>query len=246
LARHGHDSGAIASPDGVTLEASTTVPESVGLAGSSALVVAAMRALAARWGFDLDVVTLAWLARETESGLLGIAGGPQDPLVQAAERTVLMDFGGETWSVEPIDPPEPVELFVVWSTAAAEASQTVHGPLQARRGEREVVAAMQRLAELARAGAAALANGDLAGLGAAMDGSFEARASVIDLAPAHVALVEGARSTGAHANYAGSGGAIVGMAPGGCGEAERWAGAEGFGFRRMTLRPPGTTSPLGS
>ena len=238
LARWCVDTGAGAPTDGVALEASTTIPEAVGLAGSSALTVATIRALAARWTLDLDLVTVARLALEAEADLLGIAGGPQDRLAQAAERTVLMDFGGEAWSVEGVDPPHPVELFVVWSEAAAEPSQTVHGPLQARRGEPGVVTAMQQLADLARVGAAALAAGDLAGLGAAMDGSFEARASIVDLAPAHITLVEGARARGANANYAGSGGAIVGLPPpGGSDEAERWAVAEGFGFHRVTLWP---------
>jgi glucuronokinase len=42
-----------------------------------------------------------------------------------------------------------------------------------------------------------------------MDATYDLRASMIDLAPGHVEMIEAARSAGASANYTGSGGAIV-------------------------------------
>jgi hypothetical protein len=82
-------------------------------------------------------------------------------------------------------------------------------------------------------------SGDLAGLGAAMDGSFDVRASIVDLDPAHVALVEGARGCGASVNYAGSGGAVVGLGPDAAvtEAVERWARSAGLGF--VALRVAG-------
>jgi glucuronokinase len=44
-----------------------------------------------------------------------------------------------------------------------------------------------------------------------MDASFDVRRSIAALDPRHVRMVELARSLGAAANYAGSGGAIVGL-----------------------------------
>ena len=70
-----------------------------------------------------------------------------------------------------------------------------------------------------------------------MDGSFDVRASILDLDPAHVALVEGARACGAPVNYAGSGGAVVGLAarPEVLELARAWAEADGLGFTVLEL-----------
>jgi glucuronokinase len=72
---------------------------------------------------------------------------------------------------------------------------------------------MQRLADHARAAARALRGGDHAAFAAALDASFDERAALLDLDPRHEAMVHAARDTGASANYAGSGGAIVGTLP---------------------------------
>jgi glucuronokinase len=210
----------------------------VGLAGSSALVIAGLRALAARWQLELDVASTARLALEVETDLLGLAAGPQDRLAQAAGSTVLMDFAGPCWEVQPVEPQAPVALFVAWDSASASPSDAVHGPLGDRAAEPEVRGAMARLAGLARRGADALRGGDLAALGDAMDGSFDARASVLDLDPAHVALVEGARACGAPVNYAGSGGAVVGLVtePATRHAVRAWTASAGLGFTDFELR----------
>lgn len=226
------DDGPGVPDDGLELTWSTSIPRSVGLAGSSALVIAGIRGLADRWGLALDVATTARLALEVEVELLGMAAGPQDRLAQAAGETVLMDFGGPNWAFEPVAPPAPVPLVVVWTREAATTSHSVHGPLRARGEEPAVRRAAARLAGLAHLGAAALRAGDLEALGAAMDGSFDVRASIVDLDPAHVALVEGARACGAPVNYTGSGGAVVALAadPVVRAEVEGWAAASGLGF----------------
>ncbi len=72
---------------------------------------------------------------------------------------------------------------------------------------------MARLAGQARAAAQALHEGDHAAFAAALDASFDERAALLDLDPRHAAMVHAARATGASANYAGSGGAIVGTLP---------------------------------
>jgi glucuronokinase len=225
------------TPDlAVALRSRTSIPRSVGLGGSSALVIAALRALAARWGVAVDLLTTARLALQVEVDLLGITAGPQDRLVQAAGRAVLMDFGGADWIVTPVDPPEPVELIVVWSAASAAPSGAVHAPLAARRSDPAVARAMTRLGALARDGAAALAGGDRAALAAAMVGSYEQRAAILDLDPTHVALVDGARAAGVGVNYAGSGGAVVGLGdPGSLDAAAAWATGAGLGFHRFTV-----------
>ena len=46
-----------------------------------------------------------------------------------------------------------------------------------------------------------------------LDASFDERSALLELDPRHVAMVRAARAAGASANYAGSGGAIVGTLP---------------------------------
>jgi glucuronokinase len=72
---------------------------------------------------------------------------------------------------------------------------------------------MARLADHARAAADALRARDHGAFIRALDGSFDERAALMELDPRHVAMVEAARGAGASANYAGSGGAIVGTLP---------------------------------
>jgi hypothetical protein len=69
----------------------------------------------------------------------------------------------------------------------------------------------QRARELVAGGRVVVRRGDAAALGAAIDATFDARRSIAALDARHVRLVELARSLGAPANYAGSGGAIVGF-----------------------------------
>ena len=65
----------------------------------------------------------------------------------------------------------------------------------------------------ARAARDALHSGDQPRSPRAVDASFDERAALLDLDPRHVAMVRAARAAGASANYAGSGGAIVGTLP---------------------------------
>jgi len=87
-----------------------------------------------------------------------------------------------------------------------------HNDLRRRfdRGEKEVVRAMQRFAELTDAAFDCLQTGDSDQLASLMNANFDCRQSFCALNPQHVEMVETARSAGVSAKYAGSGGAIVG------------------------------------
>lgn len=187
----------------------TTIPREVGLGGSSAIVIAALRAL----GVDLPPDELARVALAVEAEDLGIAAGLQDRLVQAHGGVLVMDFGAG--AVEALDPGLLPPLYVAWREDAGAPSGRFHGDLRARfqRGERAVVAAMAELADVARAGAAALRVGDHTRLHRLVDRTFDLRSSFAELDPRHVRMVELARAAGASANFAGSGGAIAGTLP---------------------------------
>jgi glucuronokinase len=191
----------------------TTVPREVGLAGSSAIVTATVRALCALHGRALDPDDLAEMVLAVEVEDLGIAAGPQDRYAQAHEGLVFMDFAGARPRVERLDAALLPPLYLAWRRDAAEASHAVHGGLRDRGDEPGVRAGMQRLAGHARAARDALRAGDRAAFAAAADASFDERAALLELDPRHVAMVRAAREAGASANYAGSGGAIVGTLP---------------------------------
>ena len=191
----------------------TTVPREVGLGGSSAIVTATVRALCALHGHALAPDELAEMVLAVEVEDLGIAAGPQDRYAQAHEGLVLMDFAGARPRVERLDPALLPALYLAWRSDAAETSHAVHGGLRDRADEPPVRAGMERLAGHARAAGDALGGGDHAAFARALDASFDERAALLELDPRHIAMVHAARDAGASANYAGSGGAIVGTLP---------------------------------
>jgi galactokinase/mevalonate kinase-like predicted kinase len=187
----------------------TSVPRGVGLGGSSAIVIAVLRALCALQGIALDPARLAELALAIEAEDLGIAAGLQDRVAQAYGGLVFMEFGDGAYEqlASELLPP----LVVAWRADAAQDSGDVHAVLRTRLedGDTAAVAGMQELAEIAQAARTALIAGDHALLARAADESFDVRRRLLALDPRHVELVERARALGAGANYTGSGGAVV-------------------------------------
>ncbi len=223
---------AIAPVQPGTLSATTTIPRSVGLAGSSALVIAALRVLAETTGYRFEPVELAELALSVERDRLGIAAGLQDRLVQAVDEPVSMQFGPIDYST--LSGPSELPLFVAWSPGASEPSDTTHRSLRRRfdAGTPHVLASMTGLAEQAACAAHAITHGDLPGLARAMARTFEIRTMLVDVDPSTTRLVEIANHARAAANSAGSGGSIVGLGRD-ADHVERLGAtyrAEGFGF----------------
>ena len=188
----------------------TDIPRSVGLAGSSAIVIAVLRALCATHRCTLAPDALAQLALEVETEDLGIAAGLQDRVAQVYGGVTFMDFGSPH-RFEPLPQELLPPLVVAWRDVHAEHSGVVHSDLRERyaRGERRVTEALAELAGLARRARAAVLAGDRHELARCADGSFDARATMLELDPRHVEMISVARAAGAGANYAGSGGAIV-------------------------------------
>jgi glucuronokinase len=203
----------IGRPEPCSIDISTTIPESVGLAGSSAVVIATLRALAIRAGHPLpppDVLAAIALAAEVDG--LGIAAGLQDRVVQCHDRMMHMEFGGGDH--EAVEPGGVWQLLVAYRLGAAAPSGATHQPLRERydRGDPDVHEAMEALADQARRATAAMRDGDTASLGAAMERSFDIRRSIVQLDPAHVEMISLARAAGAAANFSGSGGSITVLA----------------------------------
>jgi glucuronokinase len=203
-------------PDALASEVrwKSSIPRDVGLAGSSALVMATLRALASLGGVDAGPDKLAALALAVEADGLGIAGGPQDRVVQAYGGLVFMDFG-EPGTVQPLDLGLLPPCLIAWRSEAGGHSGAVHDSLARRHaaGEALVHETMERLAASARSARTALVQRDDAHLRSCLDDTFELRAEMLDLDPRCVEMVSLARRCGASANYTGSGGAIAVLAP---------------------------------
>src|SRR3954452_4733185 len=219
-------------PGPVRMRFITMIPEQVSLAGSSAIVVAALRALAAAARVELSPGRIATLALEAETDHLGIAAGPQDRVAQAHGGLVSMDFDakhGPSGAVQRLDPALLPPLFVAWQREPGASSGVFHADLRRRHedGDPAVHDGMKLLTALAAEARDALLEGDLEIFQGCVDATFDARRAMARLDPDEVRMVEAARALGAAANFAGSGGAIVGTLPPGVTERELRAALPG-------------------
>jgi len=195
----------------VGVEFNTQIPLTVGLGGSSAIVIAVLRELCAVSGVSLGPDEMAALALSIEVDDLGIAAGLQDRLVQCHGGLLFMDFSHAKPRCESIERLLLPPLLIAWRTSAGEPSGVVHGNLRTRyeAGEPDVIRALAELGDVAHAGREAIQMGDIAKFRQAVDRSFDLRRELVTLDPAHVAMIGCARDAGAAANYTGSGGGIV-------------------------------------
>ncbi len=202
-----------------TISYKTNIPRMVGLAGSSALVVATLKALMAFHSIKIDLRILPSIALQVERSELNIGGGLQDRVIQFYEGLVLMNFadcetvdGYQCGHYSQLDADLLPSIYLAYSDKGAEPTEVFHNDLRARydAGESSVVAAMQSLIQLTDHALVALENGNHEAFSQLMDENFNIRRSVSQLNPYHIKMIESARSCGASAKYAGSGGAIVG------------------------------------
>jgi glucuronokinase len=199
-------------PTSVRVRYRSAIPREVGLGGSSAIVIATLRALAQLTNTEIARERLPHIALACETEELGIAAGLQDRVVQAYGGLVFMDFARGVH--EPLDPRLLPPLFVAWDPRAGGASGDAHAEVRARfdAGERRVLAAMGTLAGLAHEARGALEAEDHAAFAHTLDAGYDVRASIFALDPRHAAMIAAARELGLSATYTGSGGAIAGVA----------------------------------
>lgn len=199
----------------------SNIPRQVGLAGSSAIIVATLRALIDFYQIDIPKSVQPSLALSVESGELGIAAGLQDRVIQVYEGLVYMDFAKDRMTeqmgflcgvYEPLDLNLLPPIYIAFSADVSEPTEVLHNPLRARfqAGDPAVVGAMQKFAGLAAEAREALLQHDADRLARLMNENFDTRRSICQLSPKHIEMIEVARSVGASAKFAGSGGAIVG------------------------------------
>lgn len=200
----------------------SNIPRQVGLAGSSAIIVATLRCLMDFYSVRIPVEVQPSLALSVEMEELGIAAGLQDRVIQVYEGLVAMDFSKERMQdrdglrcgvYERLDPALLPPLYIAYKADVSEPTEVFHNDIRARfhRGEEKVVQAMKKFAALAAAGREAILSRDAEQLGRLMNENFDTRRSIYQMPPGQIEMVEVARQVGASSKFAGSGGAIVGI-----------------------------------
>jgi len=202
-----------------TLEYESSIPQRLGLGGSSAIITAALRALCQYYAIDIPLPVQANLALEAETRELGVPAGLQYRVAQAYQGLVYMDFSRDLMQSRGygeylrLDPGLARNAYVAYRTSLSEGTEVFHNNIRDRwnRGETAVVEAMQTWASYAEQGKECLLRGDSARLGELIDANFDLRARIFKISAGNREMIDAARSAGASANFAGSGGAIVGL-----------------------------------
>lgn len=202
-----------------TIEYESTIPLRLGMGGSSAIITAALRALCQYFQVEIPLPIQAKLILETETDELGVPAGPQDRVIQVYEGLVYMDFDRELMKsrgygrYERLDPSLLPNLYLAYRTSLSEGTEVFHNNVRQRweAGDPEVVEAMRTWAGYAEQGRRALLERDVETLKRLIDANFDLRARIYSkISKGNLEMVAAARSVGATANFAGSGGAIVG------------------------------------
>lgn len=202
-----------------SLRYTTSIPRQVGLSGSSAIIVAAFRALMQFYQVEIPLPLLPNLVMATETEELGITAGLQDRVIQCYEGCVYMDFDRSIMeqqghgNYESIDPRSLPKLYVAYNTDLGKQSGRVHNDVRSRwlKGEELVIKTLANIADVARQGREAIEQQDTARLNELINQNFDLRTQIYNISERNMALIQTARACGASASFTGSGGSIIGL-----------------------------------
>jgi glucuronokinase len=202
-----------------TIRYRTSIPRQVGLAGSSAIIIATLKALMQFYGQEIPLHLLANIALETETVEMGINAGLQDRVIQCYEGCVHMDFNRQQMEqygygvYTPVDPAKLPRLYLAYKTDLGKVSGKVLNEIRTKydRQDQFTIDTLAEIASLADQGKTAIENRDYALLHELINANFDNRAKIMTISESNRALVDTARSCGASASFTGSGGAIIGL-----------------------------------
>jgi galactokinase/mevalonate kinase-like predicted kinase len=210
------------------MEYASEIPLQSGMAGSTALVVAMLRACLEWVGRRVDPYTLAETTRQVERIEMGVQCGYVDQYMCVFGGLHYVDFRGKGLespegkgpfaTLERLDTVAPERPFVLGFTGVRHSSDSVHRPIRERwlAGETGVVAAYERVAEIGLLGKGALIRGDFAELGALMNENHAIQRGLGGSGPSNETLIEAALEAGALGAKlagAGDGGTVVVLWP---------------------------------
>src|SRR2546423_8465187 len=145
----------------------TTIPRQVGLAGSSAIIVATLRCLLEFYEVEMPLEVQPSFVLSVEREELGIAAGLQDRVIQVYEGLVSMDFGRDRerivngfrcYDYERLDPSLLPPVYLAYNASLSEPTEGFHNDIPGRfgPGEGKVGRRMRGSAPLAPGARAAL------------------------------------------------------------------------------------------
>lgn len=202
-----------------TIRYHSSIPRQVGLAGSSAIITATMRALMEFYNVKIPLPMLPRIVLAAENDELGINAGLQDRVIQAYEGCVFMDFDKKIMDekkhglYERIDPNLLPKLYIAYKTDLGKVSGKVLNDIRTRydSGDKFVIDTLHRIAEVAEDGKEVIKNRDFVKLNQLIDENFDLRAKIMNISKSNMELVQTARKCGASAKFTGSGGSIIGI-----------------------------------
>jgi galactokinase/mevalonate kinase-like predicted kinase len=206
----------------------SNIPMRSGMAGSTALVVAMLKALTTWQGERVHLYLLAERARYVELNYLKVVCGYQDACMCTFGGLNYMDFRGKQFyrqaeaelfaTIEPLGHYVPELPFVLGFTGVQHASSAVHRPLRERwlDGEADVVQGYRRITEIARMGKKAMILSDWPTLGRLMNENHAIQRDLGGSGESNERLISaalGAGAMGAKLAGAGDGGTIIALWP---------------------------------
>ncbi|MEN8115461.1 MAG: GHMP kinase [Bacteroidota bacterium] len=201
-----------------TIRYKSNIPLRLGLAGSSAIITACLKALTLFYNIDIPNPIFANLVLSVETQELGISAGLQDRVAQAYETPVFMDFDREIMedrgygNYDELDAKNFPHFYIAYRKNLSEGTEVVHNNLKARFeiGDPKVLQAMLRWGQITEDFRTALNESDYDTMHKLIDENFDLRRKTVRISKGNIEMVELARSVGASAKFTGSGGAIIG------------------------------------
>ncbi len=202
-----------------TLRYSSSIPRQVGLAGSSAIIIATFRALMQFYQVEIPLEILPNIALSVETEELGINAGLQDRVAQTYEGCVYMNFDRSIMErqkhgdYERIDTALLPKLYIAYKTTLGKVSGKVLNDIRTRydNGDPFVIDTLKEIAGLAEKGRDAILKREYNTLHELMDHNFDLRTKIMRISDSNMEMIGTARSCGASATFTGSGGSIIGM-----------------------------------
>jgi glucuronokinase len=200
-----------------TIGFASSIPDRLGLAGSSAIVTASVKAMMQFYGIEIPKPILANLILSVEKDELKIDAGLQDRVAQVYNCPVYMNFDKALMNQQgfgeyiPFDKNLLPRLYIAYRTNLSEGSEVTHNDFAMRYAEREpaVLNAISQWAELTDEVWHKLQSADK-NIAALLNRNFEIRKGVMNVSKGNFELINTAQSVGASAKFTGSGGAIIG------------------------------------
>lgn len=196
----------------------SSIPRQVGLAGSSAIITATMKALIKFYSVEIKKEVLPSIVLSVETKELGINAGLQDRVIQVYEGLVYMDFEEEYVKKNNYGLYESLSLdklprfYLAYKDTLGKVSGVVLNDIYSRyrRGEKLVIDTLNEIANCAFEGKKAIEQNDKEYLAELINRNFDLRTKIMNISDENMQMVETARKCGASAKFSGSGGSIIG------------------------------------